>query len=125
MTLLFALHESLREILEEGLALRYERHTQVSGLLITGLADLGILPFAQSGHRLPTLNAVTLPSNLLDEAGLRKQLLIQYGVEIGGGLGSLKGKIWRIGTMGSSATPRNVTLLLAALRNLMGSEFRL
>ncbi len=120
VNLLFALDAALKEIREEGLADRFERHATVSATLLAGLSELGIQPFAQGGFRLPTLNAVTVPDGVSDEAAVRRQLLVEYGVEIGGGLGELRGKIWRIGTMGASATLRNVTLLLAALRAVLG-----
>ena len=115
VNLYFALAESLKEIMEEGLEARFARHRTVSEKLISGLAPLGINPFAQEGHRLPTLNSVVIPSGVQDETAIRKRLLLEYGLEIGGGLGELKGKIWRIGTMGTSATHRNVSLLLTAL----------
>lgn len=117
---LFGLHESLRAILEEGLDARFARHREVSDLLLTGLVNLGIRPLALEGARLPTLNAVYLPEGMDDagEVAARKRLLIEYGIEIGGGLGALKGKVWRIGTMGESATRRNVALLLAALEEV-------
>lgn len=116
VNLYYALHAALQEIMDEGLEARFARHRDVSAQLMTGLNELGITAFAQEGHCLPTLNAVRIPANVSDEAALRKRLLMEYGLEIGGGLGELKGKIWRIGTMGASATPRNVTLLLAALK---------
>jgi alanine-glyoxylate transaminase/serine-glyoxylate transaminase/serine-pyruvate transaminase len=119
VNLLYALAEALTEIRDEGLETRFARHAEVSQMLISGLADLSIRPFAQEGYRLPTLNAVTLPPGVGDEASIRKRLLTEYGIEIGGGLGALRGKIWRIGTMGASATHRNVTLLLAALREVL------
>ncbi len=115
VNLYYALAESLEEILEEGLETRFERHRTVSEKLISGLALLGVHPFAQDGHRLPTLNSVIIPPGVQDEIAIRKRLLLEYGLEIGGGLGELKGKIWRIGTMGTSATLRNVSLLLTAL----------
>ena len=67
------------------------------------------------------LNSVHIPDSVADEAGVRKRLLMEYGLEIGGGLGALKGKVWRIGTMGASAQPRNVTLLLAAMREVLAA----
>ena len=115
VNLYFALAESLKEIMEEGLEARFARHSTVSEKLISGLSLLGVNPFAQEGHRLPTLNSVVIPSGVQDETAIRKRLLLEYGLEIGGGLGELKGKIWRIGTMGTSATHRNVSLLLTAL----------
>lgn len=119
VNLLYALDEALSEIMEEGLDARFKRHGDVSALLLDGLKDLGITPFAEDGYRLATLNAVNIPSGVMDEADVRKQLLMEYGIEIGGGLGALKGNIWRIGTMGASATRRNATLLLAALRETL------
>jgi alanine-glyoxylate transaminase/serine-glyoxylate transaminase/serine-pyruvate transaminase len=119
VNLLYALAEALTEILEEGLEPRFRRHQEVSDRLMTGLAKLEILPFAHEGYRLPSLNAVFLPEGVADEAAVRKHLLMEYGIEIGGGLGALKGKIWRIGTMGASAVHRNVALLLAALHEIL------
>jgi alanine-glyoxylate transaminase/serine-glyoxylate transaminase/serine-pyruvate transaminase len=106
-------------MMEEGLERRYARHRAVSAQLMEGLGALGIRPFAQEGSRLSTLNAVTVPERVGDEAEVRKRLLSYYGLEIGGGLGELKGKVWRIGTMGASATHRNVTLLLGALAEVL------
>lgn len=119
VNLYYALDAALEEMMEEGLEARFARHRAVSAQLMSGLSDLGIEPFAEEGHRLPTLNSVLIPSRVSDEAAVRKRLLMEYGLEIGGGLGALKGKIWRIGTMGASATHRNVTLLLAALKEVL------
>lgn len=119
VNLLYALGAALQEIVEEGLDARFARHVSVSNRLMQGLGELGMTPFAAEGSRLPTLNAVTLPPYIGDEAAVRKRLLMEYGIEIGGGLGELKGKIWRIGTMGSSATIRNVMLLLSAFREVI------
>jgi alanine-glyoxylate transaminase/serine-glyoxylate transaminase/serine-pyruvate transaminase len=120
VNLLFALREALAEIMDEGMEARFERHREVSAQLMHGLSELGIRPFAQEGYRLPTLNSVVIPEGVTDEVAIRKRLLVEYGLEIGGGLGDLKGKVWRIGTMGASATHRNVTLLLAALKTVLG-----
>ena len=119
VNLYYALQAALQEIMEEGMEARFARHRDVSAYLIAGLADLNIVPFAQEGYRLPTLNSVQIPASVTDEAAIRKRLLAEFGLEIGGGLGALKGKIWRIGTMGASATHRNVTLLLAALKEVL------
>lgn len=112
--LLVGLRAALRAILDEGLAARFERHRAVSAFALSALRARGMAPFATEGFRLPTLNAVHVPPGV-DDVGVRKRLLTDYGVEIGGGLGALRGKIWRIGTMGESAQLRNVTLLAAAL----------
>jgi alanine-glyoxylate transaminase/serine-glyoxylate transaminase/serine-pyruvate transaminase len=119
VNLYYALRESLAEIVEEGLEARFERHRTESAFLMEGLTELGFCPVAQEGYRLPTLNAVRVPDRVTDEAAIRMRLLTEYGLEIGGGLGALKGKVWRIGTMGASATHRNVVLLLAALKTLL------
>ncbi len=116
--LLLAFRESLSMIGEEGLDARFVRHETVSARLIEGLGELGVHPFAEEGYRLPTLNSVIIPDGV-DDLSVRKELLTKYGLEIGGGLGPLKGKIWRIGTMGESASIRNVDLLLAALRKII------
>ena len=119
VTLYYALDAALQEIQAEGLEARFARHHAVSEMLLEGIKPLGMELFAQPEYNLPTLNCVTIPNRVTDEAALRKQLLTNYGIEIGGGLGELKGKVWRIGTMGASATRRNVTLLLAALHELL------
>lgn len=120
VSLLWGLQESLRQIVEEGLPDRFARHQAVSDKLMSGLRAMGLSPIGQKGHRLSSLNAVYLPQGIDadGEAALRKRLLVEYGIEIGGALGALKGRAWRIGTMGESATIRNVTLLLAALEEL-------
>src|SRR5262249_16484293 len=105
---------------EEGLEDRFARHKEMSDRLLAGLLKVGILPFAEEGCRLPTLNTVRIPDGI-DDMAVRKRLLTEYGVEIGGGLGPFKGKIWRIGTMGESARPRNVDLLVAAMGKIVES----
>jgi alanine-glyoxylate transaminase/serine-glyoxylate transaminase/serine-pyruvate transaminase len=116
----YALHEALALVLEEGLERRYERHRRHSRALMAGLKELGFRPSAQEGHRLPVLNAVWVPSEI-DEAQVRRQLLDRYNIEIGGGLGELSGKIWRIGLMGESARRDHVHTLLEALGELLAS----
>jgi alanine-glyoxylate transaminase/serine-glyoxylate transaminase/serine-pyruvate transaminase len=115
--MLYGLREALRLIEEEGLPTRHARHRLHSAALMAGLGALGFAPFAQEGHRLPSLNAVTLPAGL-DDAAVRTELLSGYGIEIGGGLGELKGKIWRIGLMGESAGRDHVLTLLGALEEI-------
>jgi alanine-glyoxylate transaminase/serine-glyoxylate transaminase/serine-pyruvate transaminase len=114
----FALHEALRIVLEEGLEARHERHRRNHRALAAGLEAMG-LPFtAAEGHRLPTLNAVKIPDGVND-ATVRKSLLIDFGIEIGGGLGAFKGKVWRIGLMGEGSNPNNVLLVLGALEQAL------
>lgn len=121
---LYGLHEGLRIVLEEGLEARYARHAANSAALWAGLAMLGLGPWAQEGHRLPSLNAVRVPDGI-DEAAVRKALLLEHSIEVGGGLGELKGKIWRVGLMGHSSQIGNVTRLLKALHAVLGSRMKL
>jgi alanine-glyoxylate transaminase / serine-glyoxylate transaminase / serine-pyruvate transaminase len=118
VNMLVALREALAVVLEEGLEARFARHAEMHGLLAEGLARLGIRYASQAGHHLPMLNAVHIPDGVQDVPA-RRRLLDEYGLEIGGGLGDLKGKAWRIGLMGHSASRRNVALLLAALEEVL------
>ena len=119
--LLWALHEAVRLALEEGLEERWERHRRMGAALAAGLEVLGLELLAPPAHRLPQLTAVRIPEGL-DDLRIRKRLLEEYGVEIGGGLGPLKGKAWRVGLMGCGATRRNVALALTALAGALSSE---
>ena len=112
----FALYEGLRIVAEEGLSARWERHTRNAEILWDGLQALGLEPHVAQEYRLPTLTTVRVPKGV-DEAGIRSRLLKDYNIEIAGGLGELKGQVWRIGLMGYSSSRENVTLLLAALRD--------
>jgi alanine-glyoxylate transaminase/serine-glyoxylate transaminase/serine-pyruvate transaminase len=118
INMLYGIHEALTILLEEGLANSFKRHMEMSALLRTGLAEMGIGYASPEGHSLPMLNAVKVPEGG-DDAAIRRRLLEEYGIEIGSGLGAFKGKVWRIGLMGHSASRRNVTLLLAALKNIL------
>lgn len=117
----FALHEALRLVLEEGLEVRFARHRKHHLALKAGLEALGVQYAGRDGYRLPMLNAVWIPEGV-DDAGVRKQLLQQFGIEIGGGLGPWKGKAWRIGLMGTASTPANVLLFLAALETCLKTQ---
>jgi len=114
----FALREALRLIQEEGLEKRFERHKNNSIALIQGMGELGLTPFIDDSIRLPSLNAINTLT-LQHEDTIRKRLLNEYNIEIGGGLGDLTGKIWRIGLMGESSRKTNVLLLLAALEEIL------
>jgi alanine-glyoxylate transaminase/serine-glyoxylate transaminase/serine-pyruvate transaminase len=114
----YALHEALRLVLQEGIEKRWERHRQNHGLLKEGLSELGMEIVSQSGHQLWQLNAVGVPTGV-EEAAVRKRLLADYNIEIGAGLGPLKGKIWRIGLMGESSNVENVELILGALKTIL------
>ena len=121
ISMAYALRESLRLVLEEGLEPRFARHRRHSAALMAGLGALGCAPQAQEGHRLPTLNCVKVPAGV-DEAAVRKALLLEHGIEIGGGLGPLAGKVWRIGLMGESARQENVLAVLAALEQALAKQ---
>lgn len=113
----YALREALAIVVEEGLEARIERHRQMHLRLRGGLEKLGV-KYVPS-RSLHTLNCVHAPAGR-DEAAIRKQLLENYGIEIGAGLGPMAGKALRIGLMGHGATVRNVELVLAALREILG-----
>jgi alanine-glyoxylate transaminase/serine-glyoxylate transaminase/serine-pyruvate transaminase len=115
----YALHEALRLVLEEGLEARWQRHQQNHELLKAGLQEMGVAIASQPGHQLWQLNAVTVPAQA-DEAAVRKKLLADFNIEIGAGLGPLKGKVWRIGLMGETSSAANVQTVLGALRKALG-----
>ena len=117
--MLVALNEALDVVLEEGLENRYARHRAAHERLKAGLAEMGASYLSDPDHTLPQLNAIGIPDGLTDAD--RRRLLDEYGIEIGGGLGEYKGKAWRIGLMGHTASTRNVDLLLAALRSMRGA----
>lgn len=114
----YALYEALRLVAEEGLEARAARHRRHAELLWEGLAELGLALHVPAAHRLPPLTTVCVPDGV-DEAAIRRRLLDEYNIEISGGLGSLKGKVWRVGLMGYSSRRENVVLLLAALQRLL------
>ena len=115
----YGLHEALRLVVEEGLEARCARHRQAHELLKAGLAKLGLSITSQEGHQLWQLNAVGVPDGA-DEAGVRGRLLSDFGIEVGPGLGPMKGKIWRVGLMGHNATMANVERFLDALGQCLG-----
>ena len=118
ISMIYALHEALALVVEEGLEVRVKRHLRNGGALQAGLEAMGLTLHAQKGHRLSSLTTVGVPEGI-DELKIRQQLLNEYSIEIGGGLGPLKGKIWRIGLMGHSSTAENVLLVIAALGKLL------
>jgi len=122
ITMLYALREALLEIREEGLAARYARHRTNQAALIAGLQAMGLKPLVDDPSlRLPSLTTVRIPEGA-DDATVRARLLNEYGIEIGGGLGALAGKVWRIGLMGYASQRTNVMLLLSALGDLLKNE---
>jgi alanine-glyoxylate transaminase/serine-glyoxylate transaminase/serine-pyruvate transaminase len=119
ITMNYAIREGLRIVAEEGLKPRWERHVRNHKALKAGLLALGLTYTAAEGHQLPQLNAVRIPAGV-DDLTVRKKLLNEFGIEIGGGLGDLKGQAWRIGLMGYASRPANVLLVLGALEQCLG-----
>ena len=117
----YALHEALRLVLEEGLENGFRRHQENHLALREGLKTMGLSMASQEGHQLWQLNAITVPEGV-DEAAVRKRLLNEFNIEIGAGLGPLKGKIWRVGLMGATSTPANVKTFLDALSACLPSR---
>jgi alanine-glyoxylate transaminase / serine-glyoxylate transaminase / serine-pyruvate transaminase len=115
----FALYEALRLIAEETLEARWARHRRNAELLWSGLEEMGLELHVAPESRLPSLTTVRIPPGA-DEAGIRGRLLSDYRIEIGGGLGELKGRVWRIGLMAHSSREENVALILGALGRLLG-----
>jgi alanine-glyoxylate transaminase/serine-glyoxylate transaminase/serine-pyruvate transaminase len=119
----YALHEALRLVLEEGLECRWRRHEQNHLSLKAGLKAMGLNIASQEHHQLWQLNAVTVPKGV-DEAAVRKRLLTDFNIEIGAGLGPLKGKIWRVGLMGETSSKTSVKAFLAALGQILTDSGR-
>ncbi|MBO9662116.1 alanine--glyoxylate aminotransferase family protein [Dokdonella sp.] len=121
INMLYALHEALLMLREEGLEAAWARHRANHLRLRDGLAALDLRLFVEERARLPQLNAVEVPDGV-DEAAVRRRLLDEHGIEIGAGLGELAGKIWRIGLMGAGSAPHNVDRVLAALGVVLGRK---
>ena len=119
--MIYALHEALALVIDEGIENRVQRHIRHGAALQAGLEAMGLVLHAQKGHRLSTLTSVRIPEGI-EDAKFRQKLLNEYSIEIGGGLGPLKGKIWRIGLMGHSSTQHNIILVLSAMEKLLQSD---
>jgi alanine-glyoxylate transaminase/serine-glyoxylate transaminase/serine-pyruvate transaminase len=117
---LYALHESLVMVQEEGLENAWGRHRHHHNALKAGLEAMGLSLVVPENERLPQLNAVSIP-NGIDDATVRSRLLNEYQLEIGAGLGDLAGKVWRIGLMGHACNQRNVLFCLGALDAILGN----
>jgi alanine-glyoxylate transaminase / serine-glyoxylate transaminase / serine-pyruvate transaminase len=117
---MYALHEGLLMLHEEGLSAAFSRHQSQHEHLRDGLEALGFSFLVEPDYRLPQLNTVRIPDRVTDEAAVRKTLLEKHDLEIGAGLGALAGKVWRIGLMGASACPNNVEKCLGALKEELG-----
>lgn len=121
ITMNYGLHEALRMVAEEGLDERARRHRRNHRALVAGIEAMGLSMQVDPDFRLWTLNAVRIPEGV-DDARVRSRLLEEFNIEIGGGLGVFKGKVWRIGLMGAGSTENNVLLLLAALEKALAHE---
>jgi alanine-glyoxylate transaminase/serine-glyoxylate transaminase/serine-pyruvate transaminase len=121
VNLLYAMRAALQIVIAEGIAARVERHWRNTRALWRGLDALGLELLVEEAHRSPTITTVRAPDGV-DDAKVRTRLLREYGIEISGGLGPLRGKIWRVGLMGHSSQPKSVLLLLGALEAILASE---
>ena len=121
ISMIYALREALRLIFEEGLENRFKRHKLNHRALVTGLNAMGLELLPKEDERLWMLNAVRIPDGI-DDAAVSSRLPSEYSLEIGGGLGEFKGKLWRIGLMGESSTKANVMLSLTALERILAEK---
>jgi len=121
VNMIYALREALRIVVEEGLEARFERHRLNHRALVAGVEALGMSMLVPEKERLPMLNAVRIPEGVND-LKVRRALLQDFGIEIGGGLGELAGKIWRVGLMGHACSAKNVFLFLSALETVLKAE---
>jgi len=121
ISMTYGLRESLRMMMEEGIDERLKRHARTSAALRAGVEALGLEVLADPQYRLNPLTAALIPEGV-DEAVVRRQLIKDYNIEIGGGLGDLQGKVWRIGLMGESARESNVFAFLSALERILPDQ---
>jgi len=123
INMLYGLREALMIVAEEGHERVFARHKANHRALVAGLEAMGLAMHVAEESRLPQLNTVVIPDGV-DDGTVRRALLEDFGLEIGGGLGALKGKVWRIGLMGHASRRRNVTAVLAALESVLGDHVR-
>jgi alanine-glyoxylate transaminase/serine-glyoxylate transaminase/serine-pyruvate transaminase len=121
INMIYALREALRIVLEEGLAARFARHRLNHEALVAGVEAMGLKMLVPPEERLVSLNTIVIPEGA-DDAGTRRALLQQFGLEIGAGLGPLAGRVWRVGLQGHSAIERNVLLFLTALETVLKAQ---
>jgi alanine-glyoxylate transaminase/serine-glyoxylate transaminase/serine-pyruvate transaminase len=114
----YALHEALRLVLEEGLPAAWQRHRQTHEVFVREMRKLEIEPAVAESIRAPMINAIKIPDGV-DDAKVRQRLYDDFNIEIGAGLGPLKGKIWRVGLMGHGSRVENIELLSKALKQLI------
>lgn len=118
VNMMYALHESLSMVEEEGLQASWQRHKRNHDALVAGLEAMGLSLLVDADIRLPQLNVVNIPEGV-EDAVVRKKLLQDYSLEIGAGLGPMAGKVWRIGLMGEACNKRNILLCLHALESAL------
>lgn len=121
ISMIYALHEALALVLEEGLEQRWARHERNGRAFQQGLEAMGLVLHADEAYRLPVLTTVRIPEGVND-LEVRNALLKRHGIEIGGGLGDLRAKVWRIGLMGESSNPGNVLLALSSLARILKEQ---
>lgn len=118
ITMIYAMHEALRIVFEEGLEKRFGRHQRNHAILRDGLEKMGFEFVVAPQYRLPMLNAIRIPEGY-DDIEIRSRLLNEFNIEIGAGLGEFSGKVWRIGLMGESCTVNHINMVLSALEQVM------
>jgi alanine-glyoxylate transaminase/serine-glyoxylate transaminase/serine-pyruvate transaminase len=121
ISMIYALHQALSLVLEEGLENRWARHERNGRALQAGLEAMGLELHADAGYRLPVLTTVKIPDGVND-GEVRGALLKRHSIEVGGGLGDLRGKVWRVGLMGESSTEGNVLLFLSVLGRILQEQ---
>ncbi|MBU1397866.1 MAG: aminotransferase class V-fold PLP-dependent enzyme, partial [Proteobacteria bacterium] len=121
INMIYAIREALRIIAEEGLDARFARHRLNHRALVAGLEAMGLSMLVPEKERLPMLNSIRIPDGIND-LKVRKALLNDFAIEIGGGLGQFAGKVWRVGLMGHSCRRKNVFLFLSALEAVLKAE---
>jgi aspartate aminotransferase-like enzyme len=120
-SMVMAAREALRMVLEEGLDNRWRRHQRASHALRAGIQAMGLETFVTGTHAVPMITLVNVPSGT-DEAGVRQQLLDEHGIEIMAAFGPLRGRVWRIGTMGTNARLQSVLAVLGGLEAVLASR---
>jgi alanine-glyoxylate transaminase/serine-glyoxylate transaminase/serine-pyruvate transaminase len=118
ITMTYAMRESLRMMMEEGIDQRHARHARVAGALRAGLTAMGLELAASPDYQLNPITVINVPDGV-DDAAARKRLLDEWDIEVSGGLGEFRGKVWRIGMMGEGARDRNVLAVLSALEVIL------
>jgi alanine-glyoxylate transaminase/serine-glyoxylate transaminase/serine-pyruvate transaminase len=118
ISMVFALYEALRIVFEEGLEARFERHRRHAAAMKAGVEAIGLKYATVEGHRLPMLHCLRIPDGV-EDLPVRRRLLEEFSIEVGGGLGEFKGKVWRVGLMGVGSSAENVLKVLEALEDCL------